>query len=261
MNGQFLVKVIILPLFNCFILTFFSIFFSFLGIGQALSKGLDIQQILLDVGSENKLILTSISLKVDEAPILRLQNSLGAGIKRASLTVSPELPKPSVIIGLIEAGKESLFDLNRLLPATVEKIKFALDDLAAREFLRKSDPDLFRRLIQEGHLDPIESQLSWVLQTELKRMQCYTSRVDGSWGPGSRRAVGAYFDQLSDRTWLDQSPTIALFRSVLLIGDVDCPLAQIAKKQQRPTKTETEIKKETKKPLISLGGVGSGAFR
>jgi len=261
MNGQFLVKVIILPLFNCFILTFFSIFFSFLGIGQALSKGLDIQQILLDVGSENKLILTSISLKVDEAPILRLQNSLGAGIKRASLTVSPELPKPSVIIGLIEAGKESLFDLNRLLPATVEKIKFALDDLAAREFLRKSDPDLFRRLIQEGHLDPIESQLSWVLQTELKRMQCYTSRVDGSWGPGSRRAVGAYFDQLSDITWPDQSPTIALFRSVLIIGDVDCPLPQIAKRQQRSTKTETDIKKEAKKPIISLGGVGSGAFR
>lgn len=252
---------IILPLFNCFILTFFSIFFSFLGIGQALSKGLDIQQILLDVGSENKLILTSISLKVDEAPILRLQNSLGAGIKRASLTVSPELPKPSVIIGLIEAGKESLFDLNRLLPATVEKIKFALDDLAAREFLRKSDPDLFRRLIQEGHLDPIESQLSWVLQTELKRMQCYTSRVDGSWGPGSRRAVGAYFAQLSDITWPDQSPTIALFRSVLIIGDVDCPLPQIAKRQQRSTKTETDIKKEAKKPIISLGGVGSGAFR
>jgi hypothetical protein len=261
MNGQFLVKVIILPLFNCFILTFFSIFFSFLGIGQALSKGLDIQQILLDVGSENKLILTSISLKVDEAPILRLQNSLGAGIKRASLTVSPELPKPSVIIGLIEAGKESLFDLNRLLPATVEKIKFALDDLAAREFLRKSDPDLFRRLIQEGHLDPIESQLSWVLQTELKRMQCYTSRVDGSWGPGSRRAVGAYFAQLSDITWPDQSPTIALFRSVLIIGDVDCPLPQIAKRQQLSTKTETDIKKEAKKPIISLGGVGSGAFR
>ena len=41
-----------------------SIFFSFLGIGQALSKGLDIQQILLDVGSENKLILTS-NLSID----------------------------------------------------------------------------------------------------------------------------------------------------------------------------------------------------
>ena len=192
---------------------------------------------------------------------MRLQNSLGAGIKRASLTVSPELPKPSVIIGLIEAGKESLFDLNRLLPATVEKFKFALDDLAAREFLRNSNPDLFRRLIQEGHLDPIENQLSWVLQTELKRMQCYTSRIDGSWGPGSRRAVGAYFAQLSDITWPDQSPTIALFRSVLIIGDVDCPLPQIAKRQQRSTKTETDIKKEAKKPIISLGGVGSGAFR
>jgi hypothetical protein len=253
--------VIILPLFNCFILTFFSVFFSCLGVGHAISKGLDVKQILLDLGSENELILASVSLKAYEAPILRLQNSSGAGIKRASLTVSPELPQPSVILGLIEAGKETLFGLNRLLPATVEKFKFALDDLAAREFLRNSNPDLFRRLIQEGHLDPIENQLSWVLQTELKRMQCYTSRIDGSWGPGSRRAVGAYFDQLSDRTWLDQSPTIALFRSVLLIGDVDCPLAQIAKKQQRSTKTETEIKKETKKPLISLGGVGSGAFR
>ena len=31
------------------------------------------------------------------------------------------------------------------------------------------------------------------LQTELARMNCYRSRIDGDWGPGSRRSVGWSF--------------------------------------------------------------------
>lgn len=229
---------------------------AFLDAVPATSKGFEVQPIALDLKSEtkfeNKLILTTVVSTLDIAPVLRTQNSSAPGIMQASL----ELPQPSVILGFIAPGQETLFGLSRLLPATVEKFKFALDDLSAREALRNSDIDLFKRLIQEGHLDPDPSQLNFFLQTEFKRMRCYLSSIDGSWGPGSRRSVRAYFEQLNNNTWEDQSPTVALFRSVLINGDVDCPIAKKAKRQ-KPSVTE---KPKTNKPIISLG-VGTGAFR
>ena len=36
------------------------------------------------------------------------------------------------------------------------------------------------------------------LQTELARMDCYTMAIDGDFGPGSQRAVAAYYDERDD---------------------------------------------------------------
>tara|TARA_B100000768_G_scaffold107009_1_gene99305 strand:+ start:13845 stop:14585 length:741 start_codon:yes stop_codon:yes gene_type:complete len=246
------------------VLACFAVFFSLLGAVPAISKNFVADQIALDVRSggesDDKLILASVSLSPNTPPILRIHKLSTPDIKQASVKASPDYPQPSVILGFIVPGQEALYDLIRLLPATVDKIKFSLDDLDAREALRNNDPDMFRRLIEEGHIDPDQSQLGQVLQTEFKRMKCYRSSIDGQWGPGSRRAVGAYFDQLNNITWPDQSLTVILFRSVLINGDVDCPMPLKAKKQLRSVNAKKEVEPVTKKPKISLGG-GSGVFR
>ncbi len=253
-----------LSIFYYRVLACFAVFFSFLGAVPAISKGFVAHQIALDVRSgdksDDKLILASVSMTPNTAPMLRIHKLLTSDIKQAFMKVSPEYPQPSVILGFIAPGQETLYDLTRLLPATVDKIKFLLDDLDAREELRNSDPEMFRRLIEEGHIDPDQSQLGKVLQTEFKRMKCYRSSIDGQWGPGSRRAVGAYFDQLNNITWPDQSLTVILFRSVLINGDVDCPMPLKAKKKLRSVDAKKEVEPVTKKPKISLG-VGTGVFR
>ena len=40
-------------------------------------------------------------------------------------------------------------------------------------------------------------ELARVLQTELKRVGCYFGDVDGDWGPGSKRAMGSFTEQVN----------------------------------------------------------------
>ncbi|MFL4472318.1 hypothetical protein ACERZ8_21430 [Tateyamaria armeniaca] len=185
------------------------------------------------------------------------------------------LPQPSIIIGLIAPGQEEEFGLESLLPGTVDAMGFALDDLAAREALRESDPEMFRRLIEEGHLDPGSDELNRVLQIELSRMNCYRSGIDGAWGPGSRRSVGEYFEQLASVDWPDQAPTQELFRAIMLNGDVACPTPVAAAPRRttpttsRPATTRTQTAPRAAapapartapaakpKPKLSIGGSG-----
>ena len=50
-----------------------------------------------------------------------------------------------------------------------------------------------------------EESLAFKLQSELKRLNCLSGRVDGKWGPGSRRALARFADQSGLR--LDSEPT------------------------------------------------------
>lgn len=202
----------------------------------ALAQGLEIAPIGFDVADQgDDLVLAAFA--PDAAPVF---DGVRTGTAPAAARVSAGLPRPSIILGLITPGQEEDFGLENLLPATVEQFAFALDDLAAREALRESDPILFERLVNEGHLDPDAGALPTVLQTELARMNCYRAGIDGLWGPGSRRSVGEYFDQLASVEWPDQAPTFELFRAIILNGDVACSAPQpVAAAPARATPTRT----------------------
>jgi len=248
----------------------------------AVAQGLDIQPITLeimsDVSQDTELLLASVSLPSNTAPLIEGILAGSSGVVKAAVRTSDGLPKPSVILGFIAPGQETLFGLTQLLPATLAGIIFSLDDLAAREALRSSDPEMFKRLVEEGHVDPNPSQLNRVLQGELKRMNCYRSGIDGAWGSGSRRSVGEYFEQLENVDWEDPAPSADLFRAVLLNGDVDCPTPAAVQRSTRTQGTTTRStttrrtttakpkaaapakKPASKKPSISLGG-STGVFR
>lgn len=245
---------------------------------EAFAQGLDIQPITLDiitdVEQQDELVLASVSVASDSAPLIEGLVQSPSNATQAAVRATDGFPVPSVILGFIAPGQEALFGLARLLPATVAEIAFALDDLAAREALRSGDPEMFKRLVEEGHIDPDPSELNRVLQVELKRMNCYRSGIDGSWGPGSRRSVGNYFEQLSNVVWPDQAPTAELFRAVIINGDVDCPTPVAAQPVARTQSTTTRRTTTTttqraapkpkaaapaakpKKPSISAGGIG-----
>lgn len=231
------------------------------------AEGLDIQPIALEILSDNssstELILVAVAAPSSAAPVIEGILLASANQAQAAVQTSNGLPQPSVILGFISPGQEALFGLSRLLLSTVASVIFSIDDLAAREALRASDPVLFKRLIEEGHVDPDPSQLNRILQVELKRMNCYRSGVDGAWGRGSQRSVMEYFGQLSDVAWKNPDPSAELFRALLLNGDVTCTPPVIVKRTQSPSPTRsTTVPKATAKPTLSLkGGTGSGVFR
>lgn len=238
------------------------------------AQGLEIAPIGFDVADEGDSLVLAAFAAPNDAPLLGLIQ--GAAIPVAA-RVSAGLPQPSIIVGLIAPGQEEEFGVERLLPATVEQVGFPLDDLAAREAMRESDPDMFRRLIEEGHLDPEADQLNRALQIELARMNCYRSGIDGAWGPGSRRSVGQYFDQVASVDWPDAAPTNDLLRTIIINGDVACPTPVAAAPRATTTRSTTTRRTTTtraatpraaapapkpaapaakKKPKLSLGGSG-----
>lgn len=240
------------------------------------AQGLEIAPIGFDVADEgDNLVLAAFSAPND-APVL---GGLQIGATPVAARAAEGLPLPSIIVGLIAPGQEEAFGLERLLPATVAQVGFELDDLTSRAALRESDPDLFRRLIEEGHLDPDAAQLNRVLQSELARMNCYRSGIDGAWGPGSRRSVGEYFEQVASLEWPDAAPTNDLLRTIILNGDVACPTPVAAAPAPRATTTRSTTQRATTtrsqpraaapapraaapaakpktKPKLSLGGSG-----
>lgn len=189
----------------------------------AAAQGLLIEPIGIDAGDN---VVLAAAPAATASPILAA--SAAPGIVPAALRAGTGKPLPSLILGRVEAGQEEVFGIERLLPATVEQVGFAWDDVAAREALRTRDPELFRDLVSQGHIDPEAALLNRALQTELQRMNCYRSGIDGQWGPGSRRSVRSYFDQVDGKDWPDQQPTNELFREILLNGDVACPAAVAA---------------------------------
>ena len=232
------------------------------------AQGLEIAPIGIDLADEGD-TLVQAALVIDSAPVFEATR---LGATPVAARAAAGLPQPSIIVGLIAPGQEEEFGLESLLPATVDQFSFSLDDLAAREALRESDPIMFERLISEGHLDPDGDQLATVLQTELARMNCYRSGIDGAWGPGSRRSVGEYFDEIASVDWPDAAPTQDLFRAILLNGDVRCETPVAAAPVQR-SNTSTAARPATTpratapapqpraaapaaKPKLSIGGSG-----
>jgi hypothetical protein len=244
----------------------------------ALTQGLEIQPLSLDLAPQGEQLVLAALPAAGAAPVVSGALRQDFAAVPAAVRPSEQLPLPSIILGYIAPEQEEEFGLDRLLPATVEQIAFALDDLEAREALRARDPELFRRLVEEGHLDPEAAQLNRILQTELLRMRCYRSTIDGQWGRGSRRSVTSYFSQLENVSWPDQQPTNDLFRAILINGDVVCATAprqttQSATRTTRRTSGSSQTARPAtpapapapapaKKPAVKIDpGIGIGIFR
>lgn len=179
-----------------------------------------------------------IAAYIPQSEIAPQLDTSAPGASQAAVTVSTGLPAPSIILGRVAAGQEAVFGIESLLPDTIAQIGFDYSDLEARIALRTNEPVLFRKLIEQGYVDPPVEQLNVVLQTELARMNCYRSGIDGAWGPGSRRSVGSYFDEVEDAGQPDQQPSMDLFRQIILREDVSCP-TPIAAAPRAPRQTTT----------------------
>ena len=142
----------------------------------------------------------------------------------AAVPGTGDLPQPYILIGFT-APSETSFGTATEPQGPVSGAAFAYDDLDSRRALRASDPDAFASLVQAGAFDPPPQEIVVALQTELLRMSCYNSTIDGQWGPGSRAAVGRYYEQIGGAS-PSQDPDVAIFRQIVLRDDVTCPAVQ-----------------------------------
>ena len=142
------------------------------------------------------------------------------GNQQAALPLREGYPEPSIIVGVIPNVEE--FDrVDPNLP-DVGAAEIAYDDLEARQAFRAENPDLFANLVEGGAFDPPQAALAAALQTELARMNCYRTRIDGDWGNGSRGAVDSYFAQAGGSA-ASREAVPELFRQIISADDVRCP--------------------------------------
>jgi hypothetical protein len=88
----------------------------------------------------------------------------------------------------------------------------------------------------EPDIDP--AQLPRLVQTELKRLGCYSLRVDGDWGPGSRRALERYLKAMGRPATRQEltamMPSEELYREAAAQEEGLCPPVIVT-----PTRTTT----------------------
>lgn len=126
------------------------------------------------------------------------------------------LPEPSIIVG--ERPRE-----DGVTPPTDSLAGAALGTSAEeRRRIREEDPQAFASLLESGAFDPPADQMASAIQTELQRMNCYTGRIDGDWGNGSRQAVDRYFQRAGGAATTREAE-VPLFRQIALRDDLRCP--------------------------------------
>jgi len=221
-------------------------------IGSALAaQDVSFEPILLDLAVSDDGVTQDDVLVIAYQPRGASPLIGAATIDRVAVRVPEGRPQPSIIIGTIDPGEEVAFGIDFVLPATVERFRFDYDDIEAREALRARNPNLFRRLVAGGYVDPPSTGNTLVraLQSEFSRMNCYTSTIDGLWGNGSRRAILSYFQLLSNvGPWPSDQPSNELFRAILINGDVECTVAAAAEPRATTTSRATTPARSTATP-------------
>ncbi|OAN87126.1 hypothetical protein [Sulfitobacter geojensis] len=152
--------------------------------------------------------------------------------QQAALPRAAGLPEPSIIVGIIEDLTLASFSPAEPL-GEVTSNEISYENLEARRALRAQDAALFGTLVASGAFDPPAPLLAAALQTELARMGCYSAGIDGQWGPGSRRSVGRYFDEIEGVEAVSLDPTVDLFRQIVMQDDIICPKPVAAAAQPR----------------------------
>ncbi len=145
------------------------------------------------------------------------------GTNRFRIPTPSGFPEPSILVGMPAPADGGVAEA----PAALPGAEIAYDDVAGRNALRDSNPELFASLVSSGAFDPPEDQLVRALQTELQRMGCYRGGIDGDWGRGSRRAVTLYV-QTAGVEVPTQDAVPDLFRAIVSRPDVACPAPVVA---------------------------------
>lgn len=192
----------------------------------------------------------------------------------AALPTEAGLPEPYLIFGEIRPTNASFnpTDTGEIAGNVLDTSSFE-----TRNQIRNDTPDVYAQLVASGAFDPEDGSASGVaraIQTELARMNCYTSTIDGIWGGGSRNSVSAYFQQIGE-TPSGLEPTLDLFRRIILNDDVSCPAVQQAAQPNRAA-TGTTTRTNTPAPAartpapaqapaasggINTNNLGTGVFR
>ncbi len=128
------------------------------------------------------------------------------------------LPQPSILVGFVV---DDLPSAPEVPDEPIAGATFGTDDVTAREALRDQDEALFNGLVASGAFDPSDNVIR-ALQVELARINCYTSGIDGAWGPGSQRALAAFYE-LAGTPGADQTPDLEDFRAVIAASGIRCP--------------------------------------
>lgn len=157
----------------------------------------------------------------------------------AALPTATGLPRPSVIVGRIQAENASFSPT--VSGGTLAGTPVETSGFEARKSIRIDDAKLYVQLVNSGAFDPGSGprQLETAIQIELDRMGCYTTTIDGIWGGNSAAAVDRYFQQIGE-TPESREPSVALFRKIVLQDEVRCPETRRATRTAEPaTRTTT----------------------
>lgn len=179
--------------------------------------------------------------------------------RMAAVPRADGMPEPSIIVGIIAQPEAAPPEEEPAPEAPGTDI--AYDDVEGRRALRQSDPALYQTLVGNGAFDPPAGQLATAIQTELTRMGCYTSTIDGIWGGGSRGAVERYFTEVPGVTAVSLEPVAELFRQIILRDDVTCPAPVAAAPAPRPASTASASPAPAPAPATggTTGGTTGGA--
>lgn len=126
------------------------------------------------------------------------------------------LPQPSIIVG------ERALRADDVAPALLPPRDAMGVSHELRATLRREDASAFADLLEQGAFDPDADRMAAAIQTELLRMSCYASTVDGLWGRGSVTAVERYFAAANQRA-PSTRPEVGLYRAIISGPDLTCP--------------------------------------
>lgn len=138
-------------------------------------------------------------------------------------------------------------DAGALAAQAPESAIVRLASLTAPSVAEAFVPDPQRRIIGTDVTDPAPEEgvdalsaeeLALELQQELARVGCYRLRVDGQWGPGSRRALNSYLTR-SNQSADDNAPTMALLQMVRASDAGVCPAPVARAPAARAPRTTT----------------------
>lgn len=152
------------------------------------------------------------------------------------------LPTPSIIVGNLKP--EDLFQNPTELGGAISGSELGIVDYQARRKMRTDDPALFEELLTSGAFDPPPEALTGTIQAELARMKCYSARVDGIWGNGSRAAVDRYAEQIGAAV-PSREPVIELYHQLLRKDDAVCPVVRAATTTRQSTGGTTTARPRT----------------
>jgi hypothetical protein len=168
-----------------------------------------LSSILSDPAAKEKLQLELASNDLQTAVII-------VGQTLRSVDLAPPADGPAKSVTDQAAGASETKDVKNARTDTLARIETLIASLESQEAARSESMDLARSV-----------------QTELRRLGCYRTTVDGDWGKGSIRALTDYYDRTKQPVGATE-PTVELLSELFLRSGRICKQPVIVKKVKSP---------------------------